>query len=363
MSQGYVNHNGSHRYTHLVGGLPAGSARAAMTQMLDRLGPTLLLVPDGENATEDIPDRANWIQPEFGAVAGLPRLITRNAGARFSSYDDVPWYEPTGPLTAADLDQVVILRRAFEPSYPVFRTLRDERGLQGLRFQAGMPSHFDLALLAFRDAGLSPALFNAVRDAKARQVLACHALAGAGDVVFQLETPVAVRWVATAEDPAKAAAYVAGLLTELPRCCPGTAWGVHLCDGDWHHQAGADPSSALPLVLLAAEIIAQWPVGRGAPALDYFHLPFAAAGKPPAADSAWYAPLADLRGQMPEGCRLAAGFVHEYLDVTALRGLLGVIEDAYGAPVTVAATCGLGRRPDPRQAADTLDKMAALAAA
>ncbi len=38
--------------------------------------------------------------------------------------------------------------------------------------------------------------------AKARQVLACHAQAP-GDVVFQLETPAAVRWAATADDPAK----------------------------------------------------------------------------------------------------------------------------------------------------------------
>jgi hypothetical protein len=31
--------------------------------------------------------------------------------------------------------------------------------------------------------------------------------------------------------------------------------------------------------------------------------------------------------------------------------------------VTIAATCGLGRRPDPSQAIDAMTKMAALAAA
>jgi hypothetical protein len=333
-----------------------------MAQMLDYLGPTLQLLPDGENGTADIPGRADWIAPELGAVPGLPGVITHNAQARYASYDDVPWFEATGPLTADDFDLVVILQRAFQVSYPVFRALRDERGFPRLRFQAGGPSAVDLALIAFREAGLSPDLLGAIAEAKARQVRACHAQAP-GDVVFQLETPVAVRWVASAGDPAKAAAHVAGLLTDLPGRCPGTAWGIHLCDGDWNHQAAADPSSALPLVLLASEIIAQWPAVPDAPVLDYIHMPFAAAGKPPATEAAWYAPLASLRRQMPAGCRLAAGFVHELLDLAALRGLLGVIEDAYGGPVTIAATCGLGRRPDPGQAVDAVTKMAALAAA
>jgi len=362
MTQGSVTGTGGNRYTHLVGGVPADSARGAMTQMLDYLGPTLLHLPDGENATPDIPGRANWIEPEVGAVPGLPGVITHNAQARYSGYDDTPWYEATRQLIADELDQVVILRRAFEASYPVFCALRSERGFPRLRFQAGLAAAYDLALLAFREAGLSPELFSAITETKARQVRACSAQAP-GDVVFQLESPMAVRWVATAEDPAGAAAYVAGLLTELPRRCPGTAWGVHECDGDWYHQAQADPSSALPLVLLASEIIAQWPTGPDAPVLEYIHLPFAAASKPPSADAAWYAPLGDLYKKMPPGCRLAAGFVHELLDLDALRRLLGVIEDAYGTPVTIAATCGLGRRPDPSQAIDAMTKMAALAAA
>lgn len=362
MTAGYMKDTDGNRNTHLVGGVPGDSARAAMAQMLDYLGPTLLHIPDGENPTPDIPDRAGWIEPEVRAVPSLPGVITRNPEARYSGYEDTPWYEATSQLTVDDLDQVVILRRAFEASYPVFCTLRHERGLPRLRFQAGMPSALDLALFAFRETGLSPDLFTGITEAKARQVLACHAQAP-GDVVFQLETPAAVRWVATADDPAKAAAYVAGLLTELPRRCPGTEWGVHLCDGDWYHRAAVDPSSARPLVLLAGEIITQWPTAPGGSVLRYIHLPFAAASKPPAADAAWYAPLADLHKKMPPGCRLAAGFVHELLDLPALRRLLGVIEEAYGAPVTIAATCGLGRRPDPGQAVDAMTKMAALAAA
>jgi len=69
--------------------------------------------------------------------------------------------------------------------------------------------------------------------------------------------------------------------------------------------------------------------GPEAAVLEYVHLPFAAAGKPPWADPAWYEPLASL--SLPPGCRLAAGFVHELLDLASLRGLLGIIEEAYGS--------------------------------
>jgi hypothetical protein len=371
MTLGYANHNGQNRFTHLVGGFPGDSTRGAMAQLLEYLGPTLLYLPDGETATPDIPDRPDWIAPELRGVSGLRGVRMCFEDARYEGYDtgyeNVPYYQPTEPLAVADFAQALILQQAFEASYPVFCELRGEREASPLRFQAGTPSAFDLALLAFRDEGLDADLLNPITQAKAQQVRACHAQAP-GDVVFQLETPAATRWVATAADPAKEAAYVAGLLTELPRLCSGTAWGVHLCLGDWNHQSAVDPDSAMPLVVLAKEIIAQWPAGiPDAPVLEYVHLPFAAASKPPAADPEWYAPLADLRSHMPPGARLVAGLVHEDLDLPALRRLLAIIEAAYGAQVTIAATCGLGRRPGDDhglgQAVDALTKMAALSAA
>jgi hypothetical protein len=348
---------GDSRYTHLVGGLTAGTALEAMTTMLDSLGPSLLSVPDGENPTAAIPQREQWIRPELQAAAGLPGVKARNSQASDTRYSDSLWWEATQPLTAADWDSAVIMETAFQESYPVFAGLRRDRGLTGLRFQAGVISAVDLAVRLFRDAGLREDLLGPIAEAKARQVRACHEQAP-GDLVCQLESPIGTKMVADADDPAETAAYVAGLLTSLPRRCPGTAWGVHLCDGDWGHKAQTHPASALPLVLLASEIAARWPDGPDAPVLEYIHLPFAAADQPPATDAAWYKPLAGLK--LPPGCRLAAGFVHELTGLPELRSLLGIIEDAYGAEVTIAATCGLVRRP-PGQAADALEKTAALA--
>jgi hypothetical protein len=330
-----------------------------MTTALEHLEPTLLSLPDGENDTEQFPTRHNWIQPEMLSIPDLPGAVNCNPGAQMTGYDDVYWWRATGPLTAADFAPVVILQRAFAETYPAFCEVRDQFRLPGLRFQIGMPAALDLAVMSFHEAGLAPALHDPITEAKAAQVRAVHAQAP-GDVVFQLETPWSVQMVATSEDPAKAAEVAAGLLVGLPQGCPGTMWGVHLCDGDWFHQANTDPASALPLVLLANEIVAQWPTGPDAPVLEYIHMPFAAAAKPPAMDAAWYQALGDLR--LPEGCRLAAGFVHEALDLAANQTVLGLVEDAYGAQVTIATSCGLGRRPDPGQVPDALQKMAGLAA-
>lgn len=118
------------------------------------------------------------------------------------------------------------------------------------------------------------------------------------------------------------------------------------------------PASAQPLVLLANAIAARWPSGPDAPVLEYVHLPFAAANEPPAETAAWYKPLSQLA--LPPDCRLAAGLVHEALDADVLRSLYAMVEDTYGAEVTVAATCGLGRRPRRIQVDDALRKMAAL---
>jgi hypothetical protein len=55
-----------------------------------------------------------------------------------------------------------------------------------------------------------------------------------------------------------------------------------------------------------------------------------------------------------------AGFVHEDFAVEQLRQIQAIIERHVGHEVDVAATCGLGRREDPAQAFDAMDKSLAL---
>jgi hypothetical protein len=158
------------------------------------------------------------------------------------------------------------------------------------------------------------------------------------------------------EHQAGVAAQMAGAIAFMVAMAPeGTRFGLHLCLGDFHHRALAEMGSARPLVTLANTLAASWPQGRP---LEYIHAPFAAAQKPGSLDPSWYEPLADL--DLPEGVRFVAGFVHEDLGVGELREVQTLIERHVGHEVDVAATCGLGRREDPAQAWDAMDKTAAL---
>lgn len=251
---------GSARYTHLIGALTAPSAGEAMTIALQYLGPTLLSLPDGENPTKQFPTRHLWVQPELERIPELAGVVNRNPQAGMTGYDDTYWYSAERPLSADDFAPVVILRRAFEQTYPTFLEVRDRYRLPGLRYQIGTPAALDLAFFTFHEAGLASALHDPITDAKAAQVRAVHAQAPG--VVFQMETPWSVRMVASSEDAAKTAEYAASMLVALPQRCPGTIWGIHLCDGDWFHKEMIEPGSALPLVLLANEIAAQWPACR-----------------------------------------------------------------------------------------------------
>jgi hypothetical protein len=246
-----------------------------------------------------------------------------------------------------------MLRKAFDQTYQLSRQAR--QGYPEMPGQWGIPAALDLILFAFHEAG--GVLHEACTEAKAEQVLACQAVADSHQdkVVFQIESVAAISMMTTAGDQPKAAAWLASLLTMLPRRCPGVSFTVHLCDGDWGHEAMSEPESALPLVLLANEIAAQWPAEAR---LLGVQLPFAAAAKPPSLDPAWYDTLSLLK--LGEAF-LAAGFVHELLPLEDLRVLQATIEETYGGPVVLAPPCGLGRRPDPDQARDVLHKLSVMA--
>jgi hypothetical protein len=346
------------RRTYMTGGMDASGPAEAMGTMLGELGLSLIALPDGERDSKLFPDRSQWITPEFKAIPTIDadgvedgdRAIVLLQPGDFRGYGKTPVYKATRELTPADFAGVVMFQRAFEQTYEL--SCKARRGYDHLPFQAGCPAALDLILFAFHQVG--GALHDACTRAKAAQIRACHATAG-DDLVVQIETVAAVNMVATAEDQPKTASWLAGLLTALPRLCPGVSFTVHLCDGDWGHEAMTEPESALPLVLLANEIAAQWPDEAK---LKLFQLPFAPAALPPSLDPAWYTPLNQLK--LPEDTFLAAGFVHELTSLTDLRYLLGVIEDSYGHEVVLAPPCGLGRRPH-GQAQDVLHKLAELA--
>jgi hypothetical protein len=181
---------------------------------------------------------------------------------------------------------------------------------------------------------------------------------GGDDVVFQIETVVALVAVAQADDDAQpgVAEQMAGTLVDVAARAPeGARFGTHLCLGDFHHRAYGSMRDVRPLVLLANAVAAQWPAGR---VLDFVHAPFAAATDPPIPEEAFYEPLSDLA--LPDDVRFIAGFLHESLDTAAHRNLLARIERLTGREVDIAAACGLGRRDSDEEAFEQMRETAAL---
>jgi hypothetical protein len=337
------------RGAHLVGSLPAPDARAAMEQSLERLGDRLRTLPDGETG-----ERHHWIIHIIEGLRDHPDLELKRDGD-WSDYDRVPTFrERKGhELRTETLDFGHV--RAFEESYPVFRQLRD--GRPDVAFQAGVPGDFDMALFVLGPAGALRRK-RPFTEATLREIAAIHAAAGS-DVVFQIEVPVELVFVARMPPPLQplaARALGRGIANLARRSPAGARFGVHLCLGDMNHRALGRLRDTAPLVRLANAIVVAWPDGRP---LEYVHAPFAAAQDPPPTSPGWYAPLERLR--LPPATRFIAGFAHEDQDIADQRFILELIERCLGRPVDVSTSCGLGRRT-PEAAARALDRIAELAA-
>jgi hypothetical protein len=343
------------RRAHLVGAWPGRDPEHAMELALEHLAPHLDRMTDGETG-----DRHLWITPGLDGFRANPDVeIVRDGD--WSSYEDTARWRVKDGVTL-DPDNIRLhYARSFEGSFPPFKVLRERYGRPDLRFQVGIPAPIDLAVDAFaEDAFADPSIIAACTAATAREINRI-APQGGDDVVFQVETVVALVGVAQAPDEAQSAAadQMAAGLCELARRAPeGTRFGFHLCVGDFHHKAFGKMRDARPLVLLANAVAAAFPAGR---VLEFVHAPFAAAVEPPIEDETFYEPLRDLR--LPDDVRFIAGFLHESLDLGAHQELLARIESLTGREVDVAAACGLGRRPTPEQAFEAMREAAALIAA
>ncbi len=340
------------RRTHLVGAWPGRGPEHAMDMALSRLAPYLDRLSDGETG-----DRHLWCTPVIEKLRANPDVEMLQDGD-WSDYEHVAkWRVRDGhTLDAANLRMHYAL--AFRNSYPSFVFLRESHARADLRFQVGIVAPIDLAIYAFGEAAFAdPSILEAWQIATLRDIAEIHAEAR-DDVVFQLETVVALIAIAQAPDdaqPTVAAQMAETMLDTVRRSPAGARFGIHLCLGDFHHTAYGAMRDVRPLVLLANAIAAGWPDDR---VLEFIHAPFAAAKEPPIEDESFYEPLRDLA--LPDDTRFIAGFLHESLDTQAHRELLDRIERLAGRQVDVAAACGLGRRDSDEEAFEQMRETAAL---
>ncbi len=339
------------RAAHLVGSTPFADADEAIDIALDRLGGHLHTVPDGETG-----ERRNWIIHIVEALRAHPDLEIAREGD-WSDYDRTPVFRVRRghELSADSLNLQHVA--PFEATYPAFARRRETAvtagvpGAGDLAFQVGIPGDFDMALFTFGPTGpfrhRRPFTKATVGEIARIVSLAGRDASGRPDVVFQLEIPAELVFVARFPGPLQPliASWLARGVARLAELSPqGTRFGIHLCVGDMNHRALANLKDVTPLVQLANAIARAWPDGRS---LEFVHAPFAAAVLPPpppstAAGTRFYRPLRGLR--LPTRTRFIAGFVHEARPLEEQQETLALIESLVGRRVDVATSCGLGRR-------------------
>lgn len=322
------------RSVHLVGTVPAADAAAAFELFASKLdGHLPRWVPDGETG-----DRQDWVLRIVEDLRRHPDLELARDGD-WSDYDTTPYFKVARGRHFETLE--LDYSRYFAQSWPAFEEFRQGRPDAPV-LQVGIPSHVDLALIAFGfKPGPALAHLAPFRDATVREITRIHDRAG-DDVVFQLEIPIPLILLTRVPEPLRgvvARLLAAELVKAVRRSPGGTRFGIHLCYGDMNHKAMGDPEDSGPLVQLSNALIRAWPASQR---LEFVHAPFARGHKPPSLDTGFYAPLADLK--LPAGVRFAAGIVHEDLGLAELKMLRDRIETLFDQSVDVGAACGLGRR-------------------
>ena len=337
------------RIAHLVGSIPLDSAEAAMTAALDRMGPSLQWLPDGETG-----ERTNWILHIVESFRDHPDLEIKREGD-WSDYDKTPVFKVRDGHTLSGQTLDFGHADVFEENYPLFLKLREQAAPPDLAYQVGIPGDFDMALFTLGPVGAFRQR-KPFSEATLRAIRAIHDRAG-DDVVFQIEVPAELVFVAKMPPPVQGAmaSFLAGGIARLAQESPnGARFGVHLCLGDMNHRALGRMSDVAPLVRLTNAIVAEWPTGRP---LEFIHAPFAAAIEPPPNRRSFYAPLRDLR--LRSNIEFIAGFAHEGQPIDAQRALRDHLDELVGRDVGIATACGLGRR-DRDAALAAMDRTAEL---
>ena len=329
------------RSVHLVGSIPVDSTEEAMDLALERLDGRLRTLPDGETG-----QRSDWIIHIIESFRRHPDMELAKPGD-WTDYKRIPRFRVRRGhrLAGNSLDFGHVAD--FEESWPAFQQRRStaERAASAdgerLAYQQGIPGDFDLALFTL---GPLAALRwrRAFAHATLREIREIHARAG-GDVVFQIEIPAELVFVASAPrllQPRVARLLAKGLVRLVAQSPEGARFGIHLCVGDMNNRAlGRLKRDCSALVHLANAIVDAWPHGRR---LDFIHAPFAAGADPAPVEERFYEPLRRLR-LSPE-TRFIAGFVHEHQSLEDQRRILEMVERMLGRRVDLAAACGLGRR-------------------
>ncbi|UFH52144.1 hypothetical protein [Spirosoma sp. KNUC1025] len=349
----------SKRSALLVGSMPFDDETTCMSRALDVLGPALFSLPDGEigDKTPAFPkgNRIAWVVYAIEKLTGdtdsweIIKQPVRGEDGMAIDYNQFqklkPKHSPANMPHHVQLGYDAFARQ----SYPIFRRLRDQHNLPGLKFQMGVPTGFAMGF-AFASQIQWLRYTKAFNTIIAREVNAVLAEIG-HDVLIQIEVPPELYAAYMLPSPLMSLALIP-IKDLLSKINPGAQIGMHLCLGDFHNEALVHPKTLTKMVSFSNRLVDEWPSQH---TLAYIHYPFAEAGTPPSTNATYYAPLKNI--QLPAATRFVAGFVHEKRSVAENIDILKSIESARGQYVDVASSCGLGRHSP--ETADYLLKLTA----
>jgi hypothetical protein len=333
---------------HLVGGLKAPDAEAAMRTAASVLGRHLHAITDGETG-----ERSQWIWWQLGRLGAIDGIeasgFGENPDAENEDYRAFPQILVDPSVTELP-PRALGYADAALASYPIYRRLRDEGAIPpGVKFQVSIPTPY-ATVVAWVAIDHQERFFPVYADAIAREVRDIAEAIDPDDLVIQYD--VAVEFgVLTGEFRAAGnlgeKQYVIGALRRALEDVPtGIERGLHLCYGDYKHRHFTVP----PDLSLCVEIAN----GVGA-AADFIHMPV---DRETGRDPAYHAPLRDLA---PVPGRLALGVIDYEGDPQRTRELVAAAtEGSGGMRFAVATECGMARIDERRPDAPSLEQLLAL---
>src|SRR6478672_9142939 len=303
---------------HLVGGLKAPDAEAAMRTAAGILGRHLRSVTDGETG-----DRSQWIFWQIGRLTAID-------GIEMAGLSENPDAE--------------------NEDYRVYRQLREEGVIPAdVKFQVSIPTPY-ATVVAWVPVETQEMFFPVYADAIAAEVRDIARTVDRDDLVIQYD--VAVEFgVLTASFPAAGnlaeKKYIIEALQQALEDVPaGVERGLHLCYGDYKHRHFHAPEDLSVCVALAN--------GVGA-AADFIHMPV---DRETGREAAYHEPLRDLS---PVPKRLALGVIDYEGDPQRTRELVAAASAGSGGMTfEVATECGMARIDERGPGSPTLEQLLTL---
>jgi methionine synthase II (cobalamin-independent) len=333
---------------HLVGGLNAPDAEAAMRTAARIVGHHVRWLPDGETG-----ERNQWIGWQLGKLTAVDGINV--AGMRRGPSDNPDYAEfpslSVAPEVGSLPERSLGYADAAETSYPIFRRLREE-GVVGpaVKFQVSIPTPY-ATVAAWAKEEDQERFFAIYEAALAAEVADIARTIPPDDLVIQYDVAVEIGVLtgnmgATAKLAQKS--FVVDALRRVLAWPPaGIERGVHLCYGDYKHRHFTVPEDLSLCVDLANAVGDQ---------AEFVHMP---ADRETGRSPAYFEPLRDLTIQ-----RLALGVVDYEGSEERTRELISAATTGAGdREFAVATECGMARIDERDDGGPTLERLLELHAA